>query len=58
MIIIINIGESGGDAFSYTRFTKDGAHVVLDGTFHVIARFEVVEKDDDGDISVVQEVKA
>ena len=56
MIIIIDIGEAGGDAFSYTRFTKDGAHVVLDGTYHVIGRFEVVKRDDDGDPNVIRDV--
>ena len=55
MIIIIDIGKPGGDPFSYTRFTKDATHVVLDGTFQVIGRFEVLEETG-GLPSVIQDV--
>ena len=57
MIVIIDIGPPGGDAFSYTRFTKDATHVVLDGTYKVIGRFEVLEETD-GLPSVIEELEA
>ncbi len=55
MILIIDTGDKP-TSWSYVHFRDDNKHVVLDGTFHVVAQFEVVERDDDGDASIIQEL--
>ena len=52
MILIIDTDKT----WAYTKFSPDNQDVVLDGTYHVVAQFEVLERDDDGDANVIREL--
>ena len=52
MIIIIDTEDPHG----YVDFSRDNKHVILDGDFHVVARFDVVDRDDDGEPNVIREL--
>ena len=58
MILIIDIGDldlkDNRVTGNYVSFS--GRQVILDGTFHVIGRFEVLGTDENGDANVIRDL--
>ncbi len=56
MILIIDIGIPGTQTEAGNLVLFNDERVVLDGIFHVVARFDVIDRDEDGDVSVIRDV--
>ncbi len=54
MILIIDLGIPGAQTEAGNLVLFNDKRVHLDGIFHVVARFDVIDRDEDGDASVIR----
>ena len=52
MILIIDTGDKDNPNVRL----HDNDHIALNGTFHLVARFEILDRDDDGEATTIRDL--